>query len=97
MKITFIGGDVAKSQILFGSPTPCERCSTMEASPQSVSIMPPKPPTIHVLRPGLFTTMQDLGRNGYQRFGVSVSGAMDPWALTAGVNSSGARKVGIAG
>ena len=56
----------------------------MEASPQSVSIMPPKPPTIHVLRPGLFTTMQDLGRNGYQRFGVSVSGAMDPWALTVG-------------
>lgn len=56
----------------------------MEASPQSVSIMPPNPSTIHVLRPGLFTTMQDLGRNGYQRFGVSVSGAMDPWALTVG-------------
>lgn len=43
-----------------------------------------KPPIIHVLRPGLFTTIQDLGRYGYQRFGVSVSGAMDPWALTVG-------------
>ncbi len=39
---------------------------------------------IHVVRPGLFTTIQDLGRRGYQRFGVSVSGAMDPWALTVG-------------
>lgn len=46
--------------------------------------MPHKQPTIHVLRPGLFTTIQDLGRYGYQRFGVSVSGAMDPWALTVG-------------
>ncbi len=46
--------------------------------------MPHKQPTIHVLRPGLFTTVQDLGRYGYQRFGVSVSGAMDPWALTVG-------------
>ncbi len=46
--------------------------------------MSPKPPTIHVLRPGLFTTIQDLGRHGYQRFGVSVSGAMDRWALAVG-------------
>lgn len=56
----------------------------MEGCPQSVSIMPLKQPIIHVLRPGLFTTIQDLGRFGYQRFGVSVSGAMDPWALTVG-------------
>src|SRR5262245_59631998 len=34
-----------------------------------------------VLRPGLLTTVQDLGRFGYQRFGVPVDGAMDPWAL----------------
>ncbi|MCS6295473.1 MAG: biotin-dependent carboxyltransferase [Nitrospira sp.] len=46
--------------------------------------MPTKPSTIHVLHPGLFTTVQDLGRCGYQRFGVSVSGAMDAWALTVG-------------
>lgn len=43
-----------------------------------------KQPIIHVLRPGLFTTIQDLGRDGYRRFGVSVSGAMDRWALVVG-------------
>jgi antagonist of KipI len=46
--------------------------------------MPTEPRLIHILHPGLFTTIQDLGRPGYQRFGVSVSGAMDPWALTVG-------------
>lgn len=34
-----------------------------------------------VLRPGLLTTVQDLGRHGYQRDGVSVGGAMDVMAL----------------
>ena len=38
--------------------------------------------SITVLSPGLMTTVQDLGRIGYQRFGVSVSGAVDPWATT---------------
>jgi biotin-dependent carboxylase-like uncharacterized protein len=32
---------------------------------------------IEVLKPGMFTTIQDLGRHGYQKFGVSVAGAMD--------------------
>ena len=36
---------------------------------------------IKVLNPGILTTVQDLGRVGYQEFGVSVSGAMDPRAL----------------
>ncbi|MBX3235597.1 MAG: biotin-dependent carboxyltransferase [Nitrospiraceae bacterium] len=40
--------------------------------------------TIHILRPGLSTTVQDLGRHGFRRYGVSVSGAMDRWALTVG-------------
>jgi antagonist of KipI len=31
-------------------------------------------------RPGMLTTVQDLGRRGYQAFGVSVSGAMDTWS-----------------
>ncbi len=34
--------------------------------------------SITVLNPGLLTTIQDQGRVGYQQFGVSVSGAMDP-------------------
>ena len=36
--------------------------------------------SITVLNPGLLTTVQDQGRIGYQQFGVSVSGVMDPRA-----------------
>ncbi|MFX3622518.1 MAG: biotin-dependent carboxyltransferase family protein [Ectobacillus sp.] len=31
-----------------------------------------------VIRPGLLTTIQDLGRFGFQKYGVIASGAMDP-------------------
>jgi biotin-dependent carboxylase-like uncharacterized protein len=37
--------------------------------------------SVVVRRPGLLTTVQDLGRPGLGRFGVSPSGAMDPLAL----------------
>ncbi len=33
--------------------------------------------SLTVLKPGLLTTIQDLGRRGWQAFGVSVGGAMD--------------------
>ncbi|MCL4802467.1 MAG: biotin-dependent carboxyltransferase family protein [Burkholderiales bacterium] len=36
--------------------------------------------TIEVIKPGLLTTVQDLGRFGYQRFGVVAGGVMDEWA-----------------
>jgi antagonist of KipI len=36
-----------------------------------------------VIQPGAFTTVQDLGRYGYQKYGVSISGAMDRFALRA--------------
>lgn len=39
--------------------------------------------TIDMLDGGLFTTVQDLGRVQYQRYGVAVSGAMDGFALRA--------------
>jgi len=32
---------------------------------------------MRVINPGLYTTVQDLGRNGYQSIGIPVSGAMD--------------------
>jgi antagonist of KipI len=38
---------------------------------------------LEVLDGGLLTTVQDLGRTGYERFGVPVAGAMDPLALRA--------------
>ena len=37
--------------------------------------------SLHILRPGLLTTVQDLGRPGYQHIGVVVSGALDAVAL----------------
>lgn len=40
-----------------------------------------KAPIIKVIKPGLQTTVQDLGRYGYQQFGVSPSGAMDTYSL----------------
>lgn len=35
---------------------------------------------IRVLKPGLLTTVQDLGRLGYQQYGVAVGGALDQFA-----------------
>jgi antagonist of KipI len=36
---------------------------------------------IKILNPGLLTSIQDLGRVGYQKFGISPSGALDQTAL----------------
>ncbi|SDR67864.1 biotin-dependent carboxylase uncharacterized domain-containing protein [Gramella sp. MAR_2010_147] len=36
---------------------------------------------IEVLQPGLFSTIQDLGRFGFQKFGVPHSGVMDRYAM----------------
>jgi antagonist of KipI len=35
-------------------------------------------PAVHVIKPGLLTTVQDRGRWGYQALGVAVGGPMDP-------------------
>ncbi|MGH8678342.1 MAG: biotin-dependent carboxyltransferase family protein [Burkholderiales bacterium] len=37
--------------------------------------------TISVIRAGVQTTVQDLGRHGFQRYGVPVCGAMDAYSL----------------
>lgn len=37
--------------------------------------------SVKVLDPGLYTTIQDLGRYGSQQYGVIVSGAMDSYSL----------------
>ena len=41
-------------------------------------------PWLRVVQPGLQTTVQDSGRPGYARYGVSASGAADPDALVLG-------------
>ena len=40
--------------------------------------------SLRIRRPGLLTTVQDLGRFGYQQDGIIVSGAMDATALRVG-------------
>ena len=37
--------------------------------------------TMKILKPGMYTTIQDLGRYNYQKSGMSVSGAMDQFSL----------------
>jgi antagonist of KipI len=46
--------------------------------------MPDAAGTIVVLQPGMLTTVQDLGRVGLMRFGVSPCGALDQAALILG-------------
>jgi len=36
--------------------------------------------SIKVIKPGMYTTVQDLGRIGYQEYGMPVSGSMDHFA-----------------
>ena len=38
---------------------------------------------LHVIKPGMLTTVQDAGRWGFQAFGVSVAGPMDPFSFRA--------------
>ena len=40
-------------------------------------------PQLKVLAPGLMTTLQDIGRRGYQHLGIPVSGALDATSLRA--------------
>ncbi|WP_110113489.1 biotin-dependent carboxyltransferase family protein [Bacillus sp. CGMCC 1.16541] len=40
--------------------------------------------SLKIVRPGLLTTIQDLGRRGYQKEGIIESGPMDPFALRVG-------------
>ncbi len=41
-------------------------------------------PVLEVIEPGIFTTIQDLGRKGYFASGIPPSGAMDRFALRMG-------------
>lgn len=56
------------------------------AAPSSLGSLPARP-AFEVLEPGLMTTVQDRGREGWRRIGVPSSGALDRGALEA-VNSA---------
>src|ERR1700756_337469 len=47
------------------------------------SMVENKTAVLEVLKPGLSTTVQDLGRPGYYHLGIPLSGAMDRYALVA--------------
>ena len=49
----------------------------------STTSSPLSKPVLKVEKPGLFTTIQDLGRPGHRAFGVPPCGAMDRFALSA--------------
>lgn len=60
--------------------------SRLAAAHGGVSALEPPPERavakgIEVVKPGLLTTVQDLGRPGYRGVGVSLGGAADPFAL----------------
>ncbi|MFT6835692.1 MAG: antagonist of KipI [Francisellaceae bacterium] len=38
--------------------------------------------TIEVLKPGMFSTVQDLGRSGYQQYGMLANGVMDRYSAS---------------
>lgn len=43
--------------------------------------MPAADGVLEVLEPGILSTVQDIGRHGYEHLGVPHSGACDPWGL----------------
>lgn len=38
---------------------------------------------IKIISPGIYSSLQDVGRRGYRKYGMPLSGAMDPYALAA--------------
>jgi KipI family sensor histidine kinase inhibitor len=51
--------------------------ATMPTAREDEPVTSPVDPVIDVTRPGLMTTIQDLGRLRWRRFGIPPSGAMD--------------------
>ncbi|NJR42552.1 MAG: 5-oxoprolinase subunit PxpB [Akkermansiaceae bacterium] len=58
---------------------PVEKCGSIEKSPAAIA--PSSERWIEVIHPGALTTVQDLGRSGYESSGVSPGGAVDAQAL----------------
>lgn len=54
-------------------------------------------PLFEVIKPGLFTSFQDMGREGFLQYGMVTSGAMDPLSLQIGniLVGNGRREAGL--
>jgi KipI family sensor histidine kinase inhibitor len=66
-----------------GEPPEPAREDGRAARPAVPASRAPRCPVFEVLEPGLMTTVQDLGRPGWRRYGVPVSGALDHGAHVA--------------
>ncbi|MBV9121580.1 MAG: 5-oxoprolinase subunit PxpB [Chloroflexi bacterium] len=56
---------------------PVDKLPPGESARDAESVKKTTKPALEVLDPGLMTTVQDLGRWGYQAYGVSVAGPVD--------------------
>jgi len=63
-------------------PVPSE-ARTVATSLRAKRVPPSSRPVFEVLEGGLMTTVQDLGRRGWRRWGIPASGALDAGALRA--------------
>lgn len=82
--LLFDPGKSPPSGCLPGDQVRFRPVAALPERPAEESSLPPPPagpPAIEVERGGLLTTVQDLGRPGYQRYGVPWSGAADPASL----------------
>ncbi len=70
-------------------PVAADALEPLDGAPSAASMPIPETadrngPSIEIVEPGLLTTVQDLGRPGQGRFGVSPGGAVDRGALLLG-------------
>ncbi len=77
----FVSGDRVRFVSVPDLPDRTERPDGAQRS--ATKNQEPGEPTLEVLDGGLLTTVQDLGRVGYQRYGVPVAGAADAASLRA--------------
>ena len=75
-------GDRVRFHEATAAEIPVDDAGGVEAGrDQAVPLVPAGASAITILQPGLFTTIQDLGRPGYRASGVPLSGAADRVSL----------------
>lgn len=76
--------EITETTEIAQSEEPAQNTSATSASSSATSAFKSSLPWLRVVRAGPLTTVQDLGREGYARYGVSPSGAADADALQLG-------------
>ena len=72
-------GDRVKFRAVTGADFPPAQSGEKFAAPPADERR--SPAAFEIMRPGVFTTVQDLGRPGHRAQGVALGGAADPFAL----------------